>query len=190
MRKKKGHFWLDAVACFLIPAYTLLFAGSRGWFGTNFSVIAVMGADHYRGFIYWGLLVGGYLAVMLVRLAGRLSCPPARPGVLVLTTLAVLNLGYALVIPYLPTYFPQYAALHVLLAALACVLLMTALLVVLLTLRRQDRDRWRGPLRLWLGIVAGSVLLFLIPQIVSTALEVFFAISVTLLVRKVWLLME
>ena len=35
MSKKPGHFWLDFVACFLIPAYTLLFAGSVEWFGTN-----------------------------------------------------------------------------------------------------------------------------------------------------------
>ena len=34
---------IDLTACFLIPAYTLLFAGSRQWFSTNFSVIAVMG---------------------------------------------------------------------------------------------------------------------------------------------------
>ena len=53
MRKtpRDGHFWLDFTACFLIPCYTLLFAGSVQWFGTNFSVIAVTGADHYRGFI-------------------------------------------------------------------------------------------------------------------------------------------
>ena len=49
MSKKSSHFWLDFFACFLIPAYTLLFAGSVQWFGTNFSVIAVTGPDHYRG---------------------------------------------------------------------------------------------------------------------------------------------
>ena len=72
MSKKPGHFWLDFFACFLIPAYTLLFAGSVEWFGTNFSVIAVTGPDHYRGFIYWGILSGGYFFVMLIRLSFRL----------------------------------------------------------------------------------------------------------------------
>ena len=43
---RAGHFWLDFTACFLIPCYTLLFAGSVQWFGTNFAVIAVTGADH------------------------------------------------------------------------------------------------------------------------------------------------
>ena len=85
MFKKSGHFWLDFFACFLIPAYTLLFAGSVEWFGTNFSVIAVTGPDHYRGFIYWGILSGGYFFVMLIRLSAAAGpvCHPVpglRPG--------------------------------------------------------------------------------------------------------------
>lgn len=187
MKKTQRHFWLNFTACFLIPAYTLLFAGSVEWFGTNFSVIAVTGEDHYRGFVAWGLLAGGYFLVLLTRLAGLLPRPGQRAGVLGLTTLAVLSLGYALVIPYLPAYFPQYAALHVILAALASVLVMGALLVILLVLRRGDRERWRGPLLAWWGIGAGSALLFFAAGIVSSALEVFFTISATLLVRRIYL---
>lgn len=185
--KKRPHFWLDLVSCFLIPGYTLLFAGSVQWFSSNFSVIAVTGADHYRGFVYWGILAGGYFLVMLGRMAGRLPQRGAQIGVLLITVCAIFSLGYAIAIPYLPAYFPKYAALHVLLAALACVLLMLALLVILLTLRREDRSRWRGPLRFWAGIVAISALLFWVAGIVSTALEVFFTIAADLLVREIWL---
>lgn len=187
MKKKQRHLGLDLVSCFLIPGYTLLFAGSIQWFSTNFSVIAVTGADHYRGFIYWGLLAGSYFLVMLIRLAWRLPAWPARAGVLLLAVGAVLSLGYAIAIPYLPAYFPRYAALHVALAALACVLLMAALLLCLLVFRRKDRRRWNPPLWGWLAIVGISALLFGIPQMVSTALEVFFTISATLLVRDLWL---
>lgn len=187
MRRSKTHFWLNVTACFLIPAYTLLFAGSVKWFYSNFSVIAVTGEDHYRGFVCWGLLAGGYFLVLLTRLAGLLPRPGERAGVLALTTLAVLSLGYALAIPYLPAYFPQYAALHVLLAALACVLVMGALLVILLSLRREMPKRWRKLLWAWWGIVAGSGLLFLLAGMVSTALEVFFTISATLLTRSIYL---
>ncbi len=187
MRRRKTHFWLNVTACFLIPAYTLLFAGSVQWFRSNFSVIAVTGEDHYRGFVCWGLLAGGYFLVLLTRLAGLLPRPGERAGVLALTTLAVLSLGYALAIPYLPAYFPQYAALHVLLAALACVLVMGALLVILLSLRREMPKRWRKLLWAWWGIVAGSGLLFLLAGMVSTALEVFFTISATLLTRSIYL---
>ena len=188
MTNKPSHLWLDLFACFLIPAYTLLFAGSTAWFGTNFSVIAVLGPDHYQGFIYWGLLAGGYFFVMLSKLAFVLPRRGARALVRLITVCAALSLAYALAIPYLPKYFPKYAALHVLLAAGACVLLMLALLVVLTALRPADPERWGRPLRLRGLIVAGCAVLFLIPMMVSTALEVFFTISAALLIRRVWLL--
>ena len=188
MSKKPSHLWLDFFACFLIPAYTLLFAGSVQWFGTNFSVLAVTGPDHYRGFVYWGILAGSYFFVMLSRLAFTLPRRRERVTVRILTVCAVLSLAYAVAIPYLPAYFPKYAALHVALAAGACVLLMLALLVILLALRRTGPARWRRPLRAWGMIVAGSGVLFLIPMMVSTALEVFFTVSAALLIRKIWLL--
>ena len=184
MTNKPSHLWLDLFACFLIPAYTLLFAGSTAWFGTNFSVIAVLGPDHYRGFVYWGLLAGGYFFVMLSKLAFVLPRRGVRALVRLITVCAVLALAYAVAIPYLPKYFPKYAALHVLLAAGACALLM----VVLTALRPTDPERWGRPLRLWGLIVAGCAVLFLIPMMVSTALEVFFTISAALLTRRIWLL--
>ena len=93
---RRRSFWLDLFACFLIPAYTLLFAGSVEWFGTNFSVIAVTGEDHYWGFVYWGVLAGGYFAVMLTKLALILPRLWQRVVVCLLTLLACLALGYAL----------------------------------------------------------------------------------------------
>lgn len=188
MSKKPTHFWLDFFACFLIPAYTLLFAGSMQWFGTNFSVIAVTGPDHYRGFVYWGVLAGGYFFVMLNRLAFRLPGRWMRMLVRLLAACALLSLAYALAIPYLPRYFPKYAALHVLLAAGACVLLMADLLFIILVFRRRDPGRWAGAMRFCRFIIIGCAILFLIPMMVSTALEVFFTISASLLARRVWLL--
>lgn len=185
--RRPGHFWLDFFACFLIPCYTLLFAGGVQWFGTNFSVIAVTGADHYRGFIYWGVLAMGYFFVVLIQTAQTLP-PLPRAGVWGLTLTACLALSFALAIPYLPEYLPRFSVLHVVLAAGACALLMMALLTAILAIRRRDRDRSGPLLRDWLVIVAGSGVLFLIPMMVSTALEVFFTITAALLARKLWLL--
>ena len=98
-----------------------------------------------------------------------------------------MSLAYALAIPYLPAYFPRYATLHVLLAALASVLLMVALLLCLLSLRRGEREQYRGLLRAWVLIAIISGILFCIPQMVSSALEVFFSISSVLLTRKLWI---
>ena len=185
-RRRRG-FWLDLFACFLIPAYTLLFAGSVEWLGTNFSVIAVTGKDHYWGFVYWGALAGGYFAVMLTKLALILPRLWQRSAVCLLALLACLALGYALAIPYLPDDFPGFASLHVVLAAGACVLLMLALLLVLLSLYRDSPEKYRLLLVRWGLIVGGSGLLFLLAGMVSSALEVFFTITAALLTRRIWL---
>jgi hypothetical protein len=185
-RRRRG-FWLDLFACFLIPAYTLLFAGSVEWLGTNFSVIAVTGKDHYWGFVYWGALAGGYFAVMLTKLALILPRLWQRSAVCLLALLACLALGYALAIPYLPDDFPGFASLHVVLAAGACVLLMLALLLVLLSLYRDSPENYRLLLVRWGLIVGGSGLLFLLAGMVSSALEVFFTITAALLTRRIWL---
>ena len=185
-RRRRG-FWLDLFACFLIPAYTLLFAGSVEWLGTNFSVIAVTGKDHYWGCVCWGALAGGYFAVMLTKLALILPRLWQRSAVCLLALLACLALGYALAIPYLPDDFPGFASLHVVLAAGACVLLMLALLLVLLSLYRDSPENYRLLLVRWGLIVGGSGLLFLLAGMVSSALEVFFTITAALLTRRIWL---
>lgn len=185
-RRRRG-FWLDLFACFLIPAYTMLFAGSVEWLGTNFSVIAVTGKDHYWGFVYWGALAGGYFAVMLTKLALILPRLWQRSAVCLLALLACLALGYALAIPYLPDDFPGFASIHVVLAAGACVLLMLALLLVLLSLYRDSPENYRLLLVRWGLIVGGSGLLFLLAGMVSSALEVFFTITAALLTRRIWL---
>lgn len=90
--------------------------------------------------------------------------------------------------PYLPDNFPRFAKLHVLLAALACVLLMLALLAVCLACRREELEGWRYHLRDWGGIVFFSGVLFAAGGMVTSALEVFFTISAALLARRLWLL--
>ena len=187
MKKGRKNPLVECFACFVIPAYTLLFAGSVEWFSTNFSVIAVTGEDHFRGFFLWGVLVGGYFLGVLGAVAQTL---PRRGKWVVwaLTAGGCLLLAGALLLPYLPQFLPKIARLHVIFAACACVLLMLALLVVLTALRPTDPERWGRPLRLWGLIVAVCAVLFLIPMMVSTALEVFFTISAALLTRRIWLL--
>ena len=106
-RRRRG-FWLDLFACFLIPAYTMLFAGSVEWLGTNFSVIAVTGKDHYWGFVYWGALAGGYFAVMLTKLALILPRLWQRSAVCLLALLACLALSNAYAST--PRHFLPYTA--------------------------------------------------------------------------------
>lgn len=179
--------FLDFYACFLLPAYTLLFAGSVEWFSTNFSVRAVLGEDYYRGFVLWGLLAGAYFMVLLTRLAATFPGMVFRLGMSALTLAACACLIYAILIPYLPDQFPSYAQLHVALAFTSCVLMMLALLLILLRCRREDRTGYRHLFRAWWGIVLSCGVLFALAGIISSALEVFFTLAAAQLTRLLWL---
>ena len=189
MKQRRSHpLLLDLWACFLLPAYTLLFAGSVTWFGTNFSVLAVAGEKHYRGFLLWGLLAGGYFLVLLWSLTGTVPGRRMRWTARVLLLLSCVCLGIGLPLPYLPDLFPGIAWTHTAMVMTSCVGMMGVLLALLLWFFREDRARYRPLLRGWVLIVAVCGVLFVLAGIISTALEVFFTLSTALLVRKLWIL--
>jgi len=183
------HTLVDLLACFLIPAYTLLFAGSVEWLGTNFSVLAVTGPDHYRGFVLWGLLAGGYFLCVLTAIARTLP-PLPRRLIFLLSLPACGSLAAGLWVPYLPDLAPRWADLHVALCMAACVLLMAALLLALLTGLFLEGRRYRPLLLAWAGIVLGCCLMFGLAGIITTALEVWFTLTTTLLARRLWQLRQ
>lgn len=176
--KGAGRVLLDLYACFLIPSYTLLFAGGEHWLDTNFSVLSLVGVGQFRGFVLWGLLVAGYHLVLMVLICRSLK---RHRAVGTLTVLACLALGGALLLPYAPQFLPGVAQAHIVLAFSACVLLMLALLLVLL------RCRYRDLLWGWLAVAVVSGLLFAAAGKVSSALEIWFVITTALLVRALWL---
>lgn len=189
MSRPKGHnrgqVFVDLFACFLLPAYTLLFAGSVAWFGTNFSTLAVTGPDHYRGFVLWGLLAGGYFLAVMTSVSRTLPKWPRR-AVFLLSVAACTNLWGGLWIPYLPSLSPRGAKFHTTLCMTACVLFMAALLLTLLTCLHLDGMLYRNLLLVWAAIVLGCGLLFARSGIITTALEVWFSLTTTLLTRKLW----
>lgn len=193
MSRRRGHnrtgSFLDLFACFLLPAYTLLFAGSVEWFGTNFSVLAVTGPDHYRGFVLWGLLAGGYFFCVLTSVARTLP-PLPRRLIFLLSLLACGSLSAGLWVPYLPDLAPRWADLHVALCMTACVLLMTALLLALLTGLFLEGRRYRPLLLAWVVIALGCGVLFWLAGIITTALEVWFTLTAALLARRLWQLRQ
>lgn len=148
---------------------------------TNFSHRAVLGLEHFRCFLYWGVVITAYFFVLLVRLALLVPRPWLRRSVFALTLCACITLGYSLLIPYLPEDIPRWASLHVFLAAGSCVILMGALLLLLLHFRL-----WKL-LLVWGGIILICALLFFRAGMVTSALEVFFTISSALLTRSLWL---
>lgn len=184
---KETHLILNVFACFLLPAFTMLFAGEENWLRTNFSLLAVQGRGHYYAFLLWGLTAGSYFFLLLLRLTATLPGVWSRRWLWGGILLACLCLEGALLIPYLPEQFPRYARMHVCLAFAAGGLVMLVLLGVLLCLRREE-ERCRPLLWAWAGIGGGSVLIFALAGIVTSALEIFVTLSCALLVRRLWIL--
>ena len=190
MRGPRRHtvlsFWIDLLSCFVLPVYTLRFAGNSPWFDSNFSVLAAVGIHAYRSFFRWGLLS----AVSYLLILGGISRTLHRTWQqMLLCTLVLLGCGalvWSLIIPYLPREFPKYADLHVLLAFAACVFLMAAILAALLCCRQENPFAFRSLLLGWWAIIAVSGMLFLHAGIISTALEVFFTLSTLFLTRRLF----
>ena len=188
MRKWLRPDWrarlLDLFACFLIPLYTLLFTHDTRWFTTNFSVIAAA-RDQRHGFFLWGMLVGVYLLCVLLPVMAALP-RPLWPQLCLLG--GFLLLLSAVVLPYTPDELPKIADLHVICAFTASCLLVLSLFLLLLQKARQDRQRYWDCMK-WLGVtVLLSLVLFAMVGIISSALEIFFVLSTTLLARRLWYL--
>ena len=188
MRKWLRPDWrarlLDLFACFLIPLYTLLFTHDTRWFTTNFSVIAAA-RDQRHGFFLWGMLVGVDLLCVLLPVMAALP-RPLWPRLCLLG--GFLLLLSAVVLPYTPDELPKIADLHVICAFTASCLLVLSLFLLLLQKARQDRQRYWDCMK-WLGVtVLLSLVLFAMVGIISSALEIFFVLSTTLLARRLWYL--
>lgn len=188
MRKWLRPDWrarlLDLFACFLIPLYTLLFTHDTRWFTTNFSVIAAA-RDQRHGFFLWGMLVVVYLLCVLLPVMAALP-RPLWPRLCLLG--GFLLLLSAVVLPYTPDELPKIADLHVICAFTASCLLVLSLFLLLLQKARQNRQRYWDCMK-WLGVtVLLSLVLFAMVGIISSALEIFFVLSTTLLARRLWYL--
>ena len=190
MKKEKlsrAPIGLNLVVCFLIPVCTVLFAGNAPWLTSNFSVIAVSGKEQYQDFWRWGLLVGGYFAVVLFQIGSTFADRGVRQAIYLITLTSCACLGCAMLFPYLPQFLPRVAFLHVLWAGTACILIMLALFLPLACGWKENRGQYAPLLLAWAGIAVGSGLLLAVAGMVSSLLEIFFTVSATLLSRSLWM---
>ena len=165
-------------AYIMIPVYTLLFVAGSDWFTTNFSVLGNI-AGRNEAFVLWGLMVGIYFFVCLRKIFRRM---PEKPAGTWLVPLALVLLDFAVTTPYLPEMFPLKAYLHIVFAFLAAACLILCVFLTVLKLYQRDPMEYRP--YLWgIGIiVAVSAFLFILAGIVSSALEIFFTVSMTWMV--------
>lgn len=174
---------LNITACFIIPVYTFLFAWGTDWFSMNFSVLGNL-ATRKNAFLLWGTIVGAYFFLVTKRIIRRL---PRNTKESILLTTSLLLLILAVTTPYLPEVKPFSALLHVVFAFTASVLLLLCLYLIVWKLYCMKREIYR-PYLVWLNVTTVlSAALLILAGIVSSALEIFFTVSCTLLLRRLYL---
>lgn len=176
---------LNLTAYIIIPMYTLLFVKGTNWFTSNLSVIG-SGPSRQTAFFLLGVIIGLYYHTILERLLRFL---PRRRLEHYLLHLALLLLVLAVTTPYLPDSFPLEAFLHVAFAFVSSLLLLLCLYLTiwrLASLSEAARQLLRPYRAALIGITAISALLLLIAGIISTALELFFVVSTTLMVQQLY----
>lgn len=173
---------LNITAYFIIPAYTILFAWGTDWFQLNFSVLGSL-ANRKNAFLLWGVIVGIYFYFVLKKIIKGSPCKRLES---VICTGSLLLLAFAVTTPYLPQMRPFQSFLHVIFAFTASVLLLCCLYLVVGKLWCMDKKTYGIYFTLLNAITVICALLLLLAGIVSSALEIFFTISCTLLLIRLY----
>lgn len=177
------HMMMAFTANILIPAYTLLFVKGSNWFNMNFSVLGNL-AGRGAAFALWGLLIGWYFFVCFRKIFRLL---PEKYAGSWMVPAALVLLVFAVTTPYLPDQFPLKAFLHILFAFTAAVCLMICLLRISWKLYRREPDVYGRYLTGIAGIAVGCVVLFILSSgIISTALELFFTVSTSMMAFRLY----
>jgi hypothetical protein len=173
---------ITITAYFIIPIYTILFTRKIHWFPLNFSILGDL-SSRKNLFLLWGVIVGTYFYCVLKRIIDGL---PRNRKETVTSAAALLLLALAAVMPYLPGSPPVYEALHIMLSFLASLSLLACLYMIFWKLYCMNRAVYRPYLHGLLAVTGLSALLFFLAGIVSTVLEIFFTISCTILIERLY----
>jgi hypothetical protein len=173
---------LTITAYFIIPIYTILFAWGTDWFSLNFSVLGNI-SSRKNLFLLWGIIIGTYFYYILKRIISGL---PRNRKETVMSFTALLLLVLAVITPYLPDSQPLHAVFHVILSFLASLSLLICLYMIVWKLYCMNQEVYRPYLHCLLVITVLSAFLFFLTGIVSTVLEIFFILSCTVLLQRLY----
>lgn len=173
---------LTITAYFIIPIYTILFAWGTDWFSLNFSVLGNI-SSRKNLFLLWGIIIGTYFYYILKRIISGL---PRNRKETVMSITALLLLVLAVITPYLPDSQPLHAVFHVILSFLASISLLICLYMIVWKLYCMNQDVYRPYLHCLMVITVFSAFLFFLTGIVSTVLEIFFILSCTFLLQRLY----
>ncbi len=173
------------IAYGVIPLYTIIFAGGSDWFTSNLSVIGSL-PGRRAGFFFLGVLIGLYYLLVLRKL---ISCIPRHAAETCLLYTAFALLVFAVSTPYLPDSVPLQAFLHVVSAFSASVLLTLCLCLILLRLSSlsQAASSLLRPYRRSMAvIITVCAFLLVLAGIISSALEIYFILTTTILIQRMY----
>jgi hypothetical protein len=173
---------ITITAYIIIPIYTLLFAWGTDWFTTNFSVLGNL-YGRKNIFLLWGIIVGTYFYCVLKRVICNL---PRNEKEKAFSIAALFFLTFGVLTPYLPEAQPFQSVLHVVLSFMASFSLLICLYMVIWKLYCMNQAEYRPYLICMMGITMISAVLLIISGIVSTALEIFFILSCSALLQKLY----
>lgn len=173
---------LTITAYFIIPIYTILFAWGTDWFTLNFSVLGNL-SSRKNLFLLWGIIIGTYFYYILKQIISGL---PRNRKETVMSITALLLLVLAVITPYLPDSQPLHAVFHVILSFLASISLLICLYMIVWKLYCMNQELYRPYLHCLLVITVLSAFLFFLTGIVSTVLEIFFTLSSTFLLQRLY----
>lgn len=173
---------ISLTAYVIIPLYTLLFAWGTDWFTMNFSVLGNI-SGRKNLFLLWGIIVGTYFYCVLKRIILNL---PRNEKEKAFSMAALLFLALGVLTPYLPESQPLQSVLHVVLSFMASFSLLICLYMVIWKLYCMNQEDYRPYLICMIGITMMSAVLLIISGIVSTALEIFFILSCSALLQRLY----
>ena len=172
---------LNIFAYVIIPVYTLLFAGRTDWFHENFSIIRNFGIRKWA-FVLWGMILIFYFYISMKDIVNSF---PKRKLERFLSKSSLCLLILTVLTPYRPEVFPFFSSLHVWFAFVCPTVLMISLLCIIIQCKKQNPTLYRPFLWGFWMITAACAAFYLHADMINSAVEVFFVISCTLLVRQI-----
>lgn len=167
---------LKLAAYAIIPVYTVIFVSGTDWLELNFTSLG-NALGRREAFVLWGIIYSLYaLYAFKAVIATRLE------RVTLYLSLSLLMLGIAT--PYFPERWPLQATLHVWFSFSAAVVITVCLGSVVLRIYRQNREKHRGYLLWYAANIAVSSVLFTQMGMVSSALEMFFSLSLVFMLER------
>jgi hypothetical protein len=174
--------FLDVICYCIIPISTIWFSYHSNWFTSNFSVISQL-PNRQIFFLLWAALINFCFYFLIKRI---LNVVPNHRQEKNLLIVIMIFLFLTTQLPYQPLTLPFQSLLHVCFAWITAALFTFCLYRIIFKLYYRKKDLYRSYAIALTVITCICILLFFMTGIVSSALEIFFVLSCTFLLKSLY----